>query len=96
MRIEEQDPEDLGGEFGFRAGLATEWDTDGGEMFLRSSYVVELPHQCDAWEITRCLFRSEAIEEMEKFIAEANAALDKLREASAEGLERSDNKEGSP
>lgn len=82
MTQEERDPEDLGGEYGFCAGLATEWDTDGGEMFLRSSYVVELPHQCDAWEITRCLLKSEAIAEMEKFIAEANAALDKLRESS--------------
>jgi hypothetical protein len=78
---EERDPKDLGGVFAFRAGLATEWDTDGGEMFLRSSYVVELPHQCDAWEITRCMTKGEAIADMERFIAEANAALDKLRES---------------
>jgi hypothetical protein len=79
---EERDPEDLGGEYGFRAGLATEWDYVDGEMLLQSSYVVELPHQCDAWEITRRMVKAEAIAEMEKFIAEANAALDKLRESS--------------
>lgn len=81
MSKEERDPEDLGGEYGFRAGLATEWDTDGGEMFLRSSYVVELPHQCDAWVIARCMFKSQAIANMECFIAEAQEALRKLKES---------------
>lgn len=81
MTQEERDPEDLGGVFGFRAGVATEWDADDGEMFLRTSFVVELPHQCDAWEITRSMVRAEAIADMERFIAEAKAALDKLKES---------------
>lgn len=81
MTQEERDPEDLGGEYGFRAGIRSEWDWVGGEMRLESTFVVELPHQCDAWTITNCLNRDSAIEAMENFIAEANDALDKLREA---------------
>lgn len=83
MTQEERDPEDLGGEYGFRAGLAAEWDwdTDRGEMALNTAYVVELPHQCDAWEVTRIRDRDQAIADVECFIAEAQAALRKLKES---------------
>jgi hypothetical protein len=80
---EERDPEDLGGEYGFRAGICTEWDWDAarGEMCLGSAYVVELPHQCDAWSITRAGNREQAIADMECFIAEAQTALRKIKES---------------
>lgn len=83
MSEEERDPEDLGGDYGFRAGICTEWDwdTNRGEMALGTTYVVELPHQCNAWQITKEGDREQAIADMECFIAEAQAALRKLKES---------------
>lgn len=94
----EREPDDLGGAFGFMAGAnveATHTDAEG-DWITETSYVVRLPHQCDYWKIVKSSDKKTAVLTMEAFIAEANIALDKLREASAEGLERSDNKEGSP
>ena len=38
-------------------------------------YIVDLPHQCDNWEITRTKNKEEAITEMKIFIALARGAL---------------------
>jgi hypothetical protein len=48
-------------------------------------WVVELPHQCDAWQITPDTYEepvthTQAVESLEQFIAEAQEALDALRE----------------
>lgn len=78
-----REPEELGGEFEFEAGVKVEarwYDADGVPQ-LATTYTVRLPHQCDAWEITEERDRDAAIEVMETFIREAQAALEKLREA---------------
>lgn len=42
------------------------------------TYQVNLPHQCDNWDIARDATRDEAIEKLQAFIAEADAALSAL------------------
>lgn len=47
------------------------------------SWRVKLPHQCDDWDIARDgATRVQAIEDLEKFIGEAQELLARLREAS--------------
>lgn len=81
----ESEPDQLGGTFRFRAGMLTEYDcvydveTDVDAMKLVAFYRVDLPHQCDAWEVVHTEDRTEAIERMETFIAEAREALQRLR-----------------
>lgn len=80
----ERDPEDLGGQFGFKSGVkvAVDYYRPNGEgPVLETTYVACLPHQCDAWEIAWSADRETAIAEMETFIREAQAALEKLKEA---------------
>lgn len=68
---------ELGGKFDFSAGVA---DRDDYYKY-DPTYVVELPHMCGPWEVTRTNDKATAIAELETFIAEANKALDVLREA---------------
>ena len=74
------EPDKLGGDFEFSAGIKVEngYLTADGTLVL---YTVTLPHQCDSWVITETLSREDAVTEMEAFIREAQAALEKLREA---------------
>ncbi len=80
----EREPDEMGGAFNFMAGAEVEADrTDSeGNWITETSYVVRLPHQCDYWEIVKSSDKETAVLTVEKFIAEANAALDKLRESS--------------
>lgn len=82
---QECDPDELGGKFDFQAGLEAEADLIGGEWVLVRSYTVRLPHQCDYWEITKSTDPGQAVAAMEAFIAEAQAALQKLKDASDPG-----------
>ena len=52
-------------------------------VFTRNGRVwnVYLPHACDEYEIVWAYSKEEAITQMEQFIAEANEALNTLREA---------------
>lgn len=82
---QECDPDELGGRFDFQAGLEAEADLIGRDWVLVRSYTVRLPHQCDYWEITKSTDREQAIADMETFIAEAQAALRKLKDAGDPG-----------
>ena len=42
-------------------------------------WTVSLPHQCDEWEIVPYDFHGPAVAALEKFIAEAQQALEALR-----------------
>ena len=70
--------------FGFRAGRAREWNHEGTERVPTDDWVVELPHQCDAWSIAgedgEGVAHAEAVASLEAFIAEAQEALAALRE----------------
>jgi hypothetical protein len=51
----------------------------------RAGWTVELPHQCDEWQITPDAYKepvthAQAVEALEQFIAEAQEALRALRE----------------
>ena len=79
----ERKPDEMGGDFEFQAGIEIK---DGYYSNYRSrtlavTYTVRLPHQCDEWVIAESHDKAVAITQMETFIREANAALDKLREA---------------
>lgn len=65
----------MGGEFRFHVGYVSDLDDD-------PAYVVQLPHQCDAWQIAWHADKAAAITQLEKFIAEAQVALTRLRELS--------------
>jgi hypothetical protein len=64
----------LGGEFEFQVGQKP--DTPYAKY---GEYVVCLPHQCDEWMVTYAKDKNQAIAGMETFIAEATAALERLR-----------------
>lgn len=63
----------LGGTFGFAIQVTlTDWE---GEPLDDSEITVRLPHQCDAWEIVRGVVdQAEALERLQTFITEAQAA----------------------
>lgn len=67
--------------FGFRVGHITE---DGDTFEPVDQWRVNLPHQCDAWDIAgeywTGLPHDEAVAEVRRFIAEAEAALAALIE----------------
>ena len=67
-------PENLGGVHEFEVGI-TDLYGDGSRLH----YVVQLPHSCDQWVISDHRDKATAITELETFIAEATAALEKLR-----------------
>lgn len=59
------------GEFDFEIGR---WDADADSWF------VQLPHQCDEWSISPYdSTHEQAVAAMEKFLAEGQAALERLR-----------------
>jgi hypothetical protein len=60
-------PRDDGTKYGFHIGRSPEW-------------YVDLPHQCDEWDIAYG-DEVEAVAQMETFVAEAQAALARLRRA---------------
>lgn len=68
---------ELEGKFDFAAGV-TDRNAYGK---YDPTYVVELPHMCGPWEITSTQDKATAVADLEAFIAEANKALDVLREA---------------
>lgn len=74
----------MSGPFGFRV----EW-CEAEYEDETSGWNVNLPHQCDAWDIAGRyaypLLQAEAIAELERFIAEAQEALSALREGKAYG-----------
>lgn len=81
VSAEERDLDELGGAFRFRAGIESELDWVDGAEVSDVFYAVRLPHQCDAWVITKSRSREAAVKSMELFIAEAQDALEKLRKA---------------
>lgn len=64
-------PEKLGGDFGFEVGYE---DLPAGRWIL-----VQLPHQCNEWLVACTKDKTEAIKRTERFIAEAQIALARLR-----------------
>ena len=62
------------GTFGFEVGT---WDSG-------NDWYVQLPHQCDSWDIASYATREEAADELEKFLAEGRAALELLRNGTPE------------
>ena len=68
-------PKSLGGENGFEVGI------EPGSPYREPAYTVRLPHQCGEWVVTAETDKAKAVAEMELFITEAQAALDKLRKA---------------
>jgi len=68
--------EKIPGDFEFE--IDTWWDDDDG----LTRWNVQLPHQCDAWKITEGWMgasHEEAVARLEKFLAEGQAALARLR-----------------
>lgn len=67
------DPNSMGGEFCFevRARNLT-WDPG-------TEFVVQLPHSCEEWVIADAPTREQAVAAMETFVAEAQAALERLK-----------------
>ena len=68
--------------FGFRVQREDGFSVDGP---AEDHWSVSLPHQCDSWDIVGegyCdgLPHAEAVAELERFISEARAALEALRE----------------
>lgn len=64
----------LGGEFGFQiVPPGAGWES-------RDQWTVQLPHQCDAWEIGGGPTPAAAAEVLERFIAEAESARSRLLE----------------
>lgn len=65
--------------FGFKVECPA--DDDGNTA---DNWSVRLPHQCDAWDIAGSYWHpvphAEAVAELERFITEATAALEALRE----------------
>lgn len=63
-------------------------DSDGLVTIDPPEWTVSLPHQCDAWEIVGNddsgqlggVSQAEAIAELERFLAEGQDALDRLRD----------------
>lgn len=47
-------------------------------------WTVDLPHQCDEWEVASSTDPAEAVAEMEQFVSDAQAALEELRRRVAE------------
>jgi len=68
-------PKSLGGEYKFEVGV------ESGSPYREPAYTVQLPHSCGEWVVTAEADKAKAIAEMELFIVEAQAALEKLREA---------------
>lgn len=66
--------------FGFRVRLARDWETDEPT----GNWLVELPHQCDAWsiageELDGGVEHADAVSALERFLAEGAEALEALR-----------------
>lgn len=61
----------VGGDFTFEVGTVS--------TLNMTYYAVQMPHQCDEWEITGREDKQQAIEEMEAFIADAQPALVQLK-----------------
>jgi hypothetical protein len=47
---------------------------------IEPSYQVYLPHSCGSWEITNTENKEKAIQDLEQFITEAQAALKELKD----------------
>lgn len=74
-------PRALGGSFEFAVGFTDVYKYNPRDEEVRVAfYTVQLPHHCDSWEITSDPDKAKAITEMERFIAEAQVALQTLRE----------------
>ncbi len=69
-------PEPLGGKYEFEAGVNV-----GNGWGDEPTYIVQLPHQCGEWVVMVEPDKAKAIADMELFVAEAQVALEKLREA---------------
>ena len=54
--------------------------TLGPAEYSNHEFVVHLPHMCDEWIITDNPVKADAIRDMEQFVADAQIALDQLRE----------------
>jgi hypothetical protein len=77
-------------EFRFQVKQSADWRQYDGPVY-HDRWLVQLPHQCDAWEILRvsdygkaedydcCVPHDLAVAAMEQFIAEAQEALGRLR-----------------
>ncbi|MFF4989642.1 hypothetical protein ACFY19_20785 [Streptosporangium saharense] len=68
------------GEFKFSVYSAdrTFYDNTGRGERARA-WIVELPHQCDEWQVAQERSREAAVARMETFLAEGQAALERLR-----------------
>jgi hypothetical protein len=62
----------LDGEHGFEVGKQEHRNA-------APAYCVRLPHSCDHWVVAYAHTKDEAVAELETFIAEAQAALEALR-----------------
>jgi len=66
----------LDGEYEFEVGVVEGNDYQAHHR----NYVVQLPHSCDEWVIVENSSKDVAILRMEAFIAEANQALEILKQ----------------
>lgn len=66
--------------FGFMVKRDSEYIGAGKPLKRTGNWNISLPHQCEEWEIVEGLPHVEAVAELERFIAEAHAALKALRE----------------
>lgn len=64
--------------FGFSVRRAKIWNNDSKQMVETGGWVVNLPHQCDSWEIAYGP-QDEAVIELRRFIGEAQQALGALK-----------------
>jgi hypothetical protein len=82
---DERKPDEMGGAFDFEAGVEIKdgYYSNYYKQTLAVTYTIRLPHQCDHWVIAESTDKELAIAQAEVFIREANAALDRLREATA-------------
>lgn len=62
-------------EFAFTVSTHPRWLPDGEIVDV---FAVELPHQCDEWEVVASASRAEAFARLEQFVSEALVALGEL------------------
>ena len=70
--------------FGFSVRHPWGWNEDEEYVERTDLWIVSLPHQCDAWQITgegweEGVKHDRAVLELEQFVAEAQSALARLK-----------------
>jgi len=70
----------MGGEYEFEVGqgLQNTYDAALKRIARSMHWLVQLPHQCDSWEVVSTPDRADALTKLDVFIAEVQAAREQL------------------